>query len=363
MIHWRFSGPSSFELIGQGLTVIFGVPGSYLVTASAVTDRGEFPIGDHHLTVSGIAILVTPRTVDLASGKAVAIRETDDAQQEPGLPAAEEETAPVEGGQLAVAPEESIRPVDLVVAPGAGGSWLPPTALTSSPLIDLGAGDLDGDGRADLVTVEAGGHEILLFRGNGDGTFSRLGTINIGFRPDRILVADFAANGLADVIVISWALRKAVLYVSCGPFAFERPTGIGLPQGGTEVWADPLNDHPGSELVWVISGQPVVWSFTAKGQVIEWKTPPDRLTAVALPSPPYVWADLNADGMTELVYYKHNPGELVLIRDSLHIEIGITPGRVSLLQLAAADVDGNSRVELIGLDGTGRVHVLKLEAH
>lgn len=201
---------------------------------------------------------------------------------------------------------------------------------------------------------------LSLFKGHGDGTFAAVGEAALGFKPDRVLVADFAGSALADVIAVNWTMRYAVLLTSSRPFELGTPTIIGFPAGARDVWAAQLNDHPASELVWITAGNPVVWSFTRTGQVIEWNTAPQLILAARPPMPPYVWADLTGDAVHEFAYSTHNPGEIVLVNGDSLVALGSTPGHVSLLQLVAADVDGDGRVDLIGLDPMGRVHTLRL---
>lgn len=360
VVLWRFSGPTSFELIGQSVTVVFGVPGSYQATAFASGGQGEFPLGHHYLTVTGEPVSLIPQVFDVVSTGSAS-------QPQAGGPELTLASTAVPQQYQSEEPRQSVgtptggtsTPVPAVQAAAEIPGLAP--QLSSFALTDLGAGDLDGDRKADLVLVEANRKEIVLLRGMGDGTFSRIGWVNPGFTPDRVLVADFGGSALADVVVISWLLRKAVIYVSRGPFAFEDPTVVGLPEGATEVWSDRLDGDARSELVWVAPEKSVVWSFTAAGRVDEWTNVPDHVASHKLPPAPFVWVDFGGGEATELVYYSQNPGKLVLVRDGFRMEIGTTPGHVAFIQLVAADVDGDGRVELLGLDGAGKVHVLMLK--
>jgi len=362
---WRFTGPSSFELKGQGVTVVFGVAGTYHVTASLVGDRGETPLGQHMVVVTGERVVSVARVVDLTPrpepvGGGPLVGVDADAVSGEGVASGDRQAARVtfEGRGTDSLPSAGLPGAE---ADAGAGSWSERYLIPVTSVTLLGAGDLSGDGRADLVVADPGRPEFVIFSGSGDGTFSRIGKVNLAFEPDRLLVADFVGNSLADVLVVNWALRQAVLYVSSSPFGFDAPIVIGLPGGALEAWTDHLDDRPGSELVWVAGSQRIVWSFTAAGQAVEWASTPAAVAGARLPTPPFVWADITGDGSSELVYYSHNPGEIILVAGGPHVEIGTTPGRVPFIELVAADVSGDGWFELLGLDSAGWVHVLTLE--
>ncbi|MDB4970365.1 MAG: putative Ig proteinputative calcium-binding proteinFG-GAP repeat protein [Myxococcales bacterium] len=76
-------------------------------------------------------------------------------------------------------------------------------ALTRAA-VALGSGDLDGDGRLDLV-VGLGGGDILVALGKGDGTFTLGATVHALSGPGavtHVVVADFNGGGRLDVATL-----------------------------------------------------------------------------------------------------------------------------------------------------------------
>jgi FG-GAP-like repeat/PQQ-like domain len=120
------------------------------------------------------------------------------------------------------------------------------TALSSSPLtsavpgtspVDLATGDLNRDGKPDLVTANNGSADVSVLLGVGDGTFTASDAASIGGTPRRVLLLDLDRDGALDLAVLDdtghqiAALRGRVAL----PPAFETtayPVGLGAVPSG-----------------------------------------------------------------------------------------------------------------------------------
>jgi hypothetical protein len=65
--------------------------------------------------------------------------------------------------------------------------------------IDLAAGDIDQDGRADLVVACSGNDRILVLYGSGDGAFSRRITLISAHEPYAVALLDANRDGWLDI--------------------------------------------------------------------------------------------------------------------------------------------------------------------
>jgi len=73
------------------------------------------------------------------------------------------------------------------------------------------AGDLDGDGTLDLVTTSDDGDAVSVLVGKGDGTFSAGVDYATGKRPQRLLLGDVNADGKLDVVTANQGGTVSVL--------------------------------------------------------------------------------------------------------------------------------------------------------
>jgi len=64
----------------------------------------------------------------------------------------------------------------------------------------VAAGDLDGDGRIDLVVANYSSDNISIHLGNGDGTFQNAVNYGVGSDPYFVTVADLNGDGRLDII-------------------------------------------------------------------------------------------------------------------------------------------------------------------
>jgi hypothetical protein len=85
-----------------------------------------------------------------------------------------------------------------------------PTALT--------LGDFDGDGKLDVATANTGSANLSILTGNGDGTFSPGLTVGLGGEANGIASGDFDGDGRLDFAACSETLNSVTVFLNrCYP--------------------------------------------------------------------------------------------------------------------------------------------------
>jgi hypothetical protein len=104
------------------------------------------------------------------------------------------------------------------------GSFGSPSYLTMPGVISgVAAGDLDGDGRPDLLVADGSDSLISLLRGHGDLTFDAAVTFGLDGTPSAVAIADFNRDGNADFVVTTNGGSQALVAYGTGNGGFQSP--------------------------------------------------------------------------------------------------------------------------------------------
>ncbi len=92
----------------------------------------------------------------------------------------------------------------------------------------VAVGDFDNDARLDIAVANNVADNIAIFRGHGDGTFSRPTTYSTGFgsAPDMITVGDFNNDDRLDIAVANFGTNSVSIFLGSGYGIFANQTAL-----------------------------------------------------------------------------------------------------------------------------------------
>ena len=114
----------------------------------------------------------------------------------------------------------------LLNSSGDGISFEPTSPVPATTPFAIGLGDFDGDGLLDLITGSGENSAVVeLFAGDGSGGFEAFAHSPIQFAAGakNLIVGDFNADGFADAIVVSYQSPDALVILG-GPEGIQTGT-------------------------------------------------------------------------------------------------------------------------------------------
>src|SRR5256714_3383955 len=116
----------------------------------------------------------------------------------------------------------------VVVAMSLLSLWFPRPAPASDYAVGSGpysvaAGDLNGDGRLDLVVANSLGNSVSVLLGNGDGTFQAAQTFDagLGSGPIWVVIADVNGDRKPDILLANQSRNSVGVLLGNGDGSFQ----------------------------------------------------------------------------------------------------------------------------------------------
>ena len=257
--------------------------------------------------------------------------------------------------------------VTVLLGDGAGGF----NPASGSP-VNVGLGplsvalaDVNGDGALDLVTANFNANTVAILLGHGNGTFAAPSTISIGagFGPADVHLGDLNGDGKLDLVVADYTVAKVSVYLGDGAGGFTaasgspfsvgtNPNSVTLADVNGDGALDIVTANAGSNNVTVLLGDGTGNFSAATG------------SPFSMGSLPYyvVVADVNGDGLPDLLT-ANNGGDNVSVRlangsggfdAATSVSVGTGP-----YMLSVGDVNGDGKLDLVTANtGSDNVSVM-----
>ncbi|MGD9850979.1 MAG: FG-GAP-like repeat-containing protein [Nitrospirales bacterium] len=117
------------------------------------------------------------------------------------------------------------------------------------------AGDFNGDGFADLATVNGTSDDVSVLLGNGNGTFRSAVSFGVGKIPLALVAEDMDRDGVLDLVLALSGSDQVAVLKGDGTGLFQRAASQSAGKGTTFLVARDVNGDGWSDVVAVNSGR------------------------------------------------------------------------------------------------------------
>jgi hypothetical protein len=210
----------------------------------------------------------------------------------------------------------------------------------------LAAGDLNGDGKLDLVTttfLPGGNRAVKVLLGNGNGTFGTPVTVNSGTRATSVAVGDFNGDGKPDLVLADLYNNNVSVLLNKGSGTFGSPLTTHLNNPSLDVHGPAVGDFfgDGKLSVAVTSGAGTLSVLRGNGDGTL-QAPTDYLVGPHSVQPTgVVAADFTGNGKLDLAAANYQSGDVsVLLNTSPKPVLGSVATTTKLTSDVSSAVSG-----------------------
>ncbi len=179
-------------------------------------------------------------------------------------------------------------------------------------LIDLAAGDVDGDQNMDLVVTDSSAESVIVLYGRGDGTFDAPQPHGVGFSPRQAVIAELSGDTRLDIAAVNTGSSSISILRATGPRTFAEKEDINVGSSPHSIVAGDFNRDGRGDLVVAIGDEQRMNLLTgaADGSFVSTSIPaglvPRWLTT----------GDFDGDTITDVALASQNSGRVdVLLGD------------------------------------------------
>ena len=235
-----------------------------------------------------------------------------------------------------------------IVSGVAANGFLPGTSLaTGAGPNTVLTGDLNSDGKTDLVVVHQTANTVGIFLGVGDGTFQPRSDYTVGTQPLGAAIADFNRDGKPDIAVANQGGSISIL-LNQGNGTFVPGTTIVSNYSDSVVAADFDGDGNPDLAIFGGNSMVVILYGLGDGTFLTVPGPTGACCNIGL-----VAADFNTDGKADLL----TGATVHLNNGDRSFQAGLYTN-VGASGWAAADLNGDGKADLVATGNANTVGVL-----
>ena len=210
------------------------------------------------------------------------------------------------------------------------------------------AGDFNGDGKLDLAVTGTKSNNVGILLGNGRGGFSAGGTFPTGPFPVGVVSADFNGDGKADLAVVNNGLDNVSILLGNGDGTFGPAVNFGAGQSPVFVIAADFNGDGKIDLAVTNSGGSNLSVLMGEGDGT-FSAPTNFATGK---TPEFLAAgDLNGDGQIDLAVANNGAGTVSVLfgngDGTFQSPATLATGGTFPAGIAIADFNGDSKPDIV----------------
>jgi tetratricopeptide (TPR) repeat protein len=232
-----------------------------------------------------------------------------------------------------------------------------PAAVVNAAYAGAWAADIEADGDLDIVAGASAG-EASVLRNNGDGTFKELRPFNGAANLRRFVWADFDADGDPDAAALDAQGRLAVFTNERG--GQFRPRSVPAALAASQAVAIAAGEVSGDDALdlLILKADGVVLRLSDRDEGLDWTTAEiarlalDPGGALAIDNARLLVADLDNSGALDLVV--SGAGNSQILLGDAQGKFASLKSTIAARVSSVADINGDGRLDLLGIAGTGR---------
>ncbi len=229
---------------------------------------------------------------------------------------------------------------------------------TGSYPVSVAIGDVNGDGKPDLVVANNFGNSVSVLLGVGNGTFGAAATFAVGSSPRSVAIRDVNGDGKPDLVVANFGGNVSVL-LGTGTGSFGAATNFATGTQSESVAIGDVNGDGKPDLVVANAGSGNVSVLLGNGDGTFGAA--TNFTAGTAPASVAI-GDVNGDGKLDIItanFGSSNMSVLLGVGDGTFEVINSFLVGTNPFSVAVGDINGDGKPDIVTANfGSNNVSVL-----